>query len=99
MKRMFYAAVSLAAIACSDAPLSGGAGHTRVYLTDAPFPFGSISQVNVYIARIEASASTDTTGLTPASWVTIATPERTFNLLDFQGGATTLLGEAELPAD
>ena len=99
IKRIFYAAVSLAAIACSDAPLSGGAGHTRVYLTDAPFPFGSISQVNVYIARIEASASTDTTGLTPASWVTIATPERTFNLLDFQGGATTLLGEAELPAD
>jgi len=99
MKRMILAAASLAAIACSDAPMAGGSGRTRVYLTDAPFPFGSISQVNVYIARIEASASTDTTGLTPASWVTIATPERTFNLLDFQGGAATLLGEADLPAD
>jgi hypothetical protein len=31
--------------------------------------------------------------------VTIATPERTFNLLDFQGGAATLLGEVDLPAN
>ena len=99
MKRLIYAAVSLAALACSDAPLGGGSGHTRVYLTDDPFPFGSIAQVNVYIARIEASASTDTTGLTPSSWITIATPERTFNLLDFQGGSSALLGEADLPAD
>jgi len=99
MKRLILAAASLAAIACSDAATTGGSGRTRVYLTDSPFPFGSISQVNVYIARIEASASTDTTGLNPASWVTIATPERTFNLLDFQGGSAALLGEAELPAD
>jgi hypothetical protein len=99
MKPLIYAAISLAALACSDVPLAGGAGHTRVYLTDSPFPYGSVSQVNVYIARIEASASTDTTGLNPAQWVTIATPERTFNLLDFEGGNATLLGEADLPAD
>lgn len=98
MKRLFLAAASLAALACSDAT-SSGAGHTRVYLTDSPFPFGSISAVNVYVARIEASASTDTSGTNPASWVTIATPEQTFNLLDFQNGASTLLGEADLPAD
>ncbi len=99
MKRLLLAALSLAAMACSDATTGGGAGRTRVYLTDSPFPFGSISAVNVYVARIEASASTDTTGLDPASWVTIATPEQTFNLLDFQGGAATLLGEADLPAN
>ena len=99
MKRLFLAAISLAAIACSDAATTGGSGRTRVYLTDSPFPFGTITQVNVYIARIEASASTDTSGVNPASWVTIATPERTFNLLDFQGGAAALLGEADLPAD
>jgi len=99
MKRLLLAAISLAAIACTDAATTGGAGHTRVYLTDSPFPFGSISAVNVYVARIEASASTDTSGTNPASWVTIATPEKTFNLLDFQGGAATLLGEADLPAD
>ena len=99
MKRLFLAAISLAAIACSDAATTGGSGRTRVYLTDSPFPFGTITQVNVYIARIEASASTDTSGVNPASWVTIATPERTFNLLDFQGGAAALLGEAALPAD
>jgi hypothetical protein len=99
MKRLLLAAAALAALGCSDATRAGGAGRTQVYLTDSPFPFGSISAVNVYIARIEASASTDTTGLNPAQWVTIATPEQTFNLLDFQNGAATLLGEADLPAD
>jgi hypothetical protein len=97
---LMLAAIALAALGCSDATTgAGGAGRTRVYLTDAPFPYGSIAAVNVYIARIEASASIDTTGLNPAQWITIATPERTFNLLDFQGGSTTLLGEADLPAD
>jgi hypothetical protein len=99
MKRLMFAVASLAALACNDQPVAVGGGRTRVYLTDSPFPYGSIAQVNVYIARIEASASTDTTGLVPSSWVTIATPERTFNLLDFEGGAATLLGEADLPAD
>jgi Domain of unknown function (DUF4382) len=99
MKRLFVAAAALVVLACSDATTTGGAGRTQVYLTDSPFPYGSIAQVNVYIARIEASASTDTTGLNPQAWVTIATPERTFNLLDFQGGSATLLGEADLPAD
>jgi hypothetical protein len=100
MKRLLLAAISLALLGCSDATTTGGgAGRTRVYLTDSPFPYGDIAAVNVYIARIEASASTDTSGLVPVQWVTIATPERTFNLLDFQGGSTTLLGEADLPAD
>jgi hypothetical protein len=99
MRRLFLAAAALAAVACSDAATSGGSGRTQVYLTDSPFPYGAIAQVNVYIARIEASASTDTTGLNPQNWVTIATPERTYNLLDFQGGASTLLGEADLQAD
>jgi hypothetical protein len=101
MKRTIPMFVGLLAVAaaCSDNPVSGGSGHTRVYLTDDPFPYASISAVNVYVARIEASASTDTTNQDPASWVTIATPERTFNLLDFQGGSSALLGEADLPAD
>ncbi|HXY69642.1 MAG TPA: DUF4382 domain-containing protein, partial [Gemmatimonadales bacterium] len=98
MKRLILAAASFAVVACSDAT-SGGSGRTRVYLTDSPFPYNTISAVNVYVARIEASASTDTTGLNPQAWVTIATPERTFNLLDFEGGSATLLGESDLPAD
>ena len=100
MKRTIPLLIGLlaAAAACSDNTVAGGSGHTRVYLTDDPFPYASISAVNVYVARIEASASTDTTGQDPASWVTIATPERTFNLLDFQGGSSALIGEADLPA-
>ena len=99
MKRLILAAASLAAIACSDSTTGGGSGRTRVYLTDSPFPYNTISAVNVYVARIEASASTDTSGLNPQAWVTIATPERTFNLLDFEVGNAALLGEADLPAD
>jgi hypothetical protein len=99
MRRLLLAALSLATLACSDATTSAGAGRTRVYLTDSPFPYGSIAQVNVYIARIEASTTPDTSNLEPPNWVTIATPERTFNLLDFQGGAATLLGEVDLPAN
>lgn len=99
MKRLILAAASLAAIACSDSTTGGGSGRTRVYLTDSPFPYGTVSAVNVYVARIEASASTDTSGVNPQAWVTIATPERTFNLLDFEGGNAALLGESDLPAD
>ena len=100
MKRLaiLAALLGLGVAACSDGPSAGGSGHTRVYLTDSPFPYGSISRVDIHIARIEASAARDTSNLA-SSWVTIATPDRVFNLLDFQGGAATLVGEADLPAD
>lgn len=101
MKRLaiLAALLGIGAAACSDGSSASGSGRTQVYLTDSPFPYGSISRVDVYIARIEASASRDTSNVDPSSWVTIATPERVFNLLDFQGGAAALLGEASLPAD
>jgi hypothetical protein len=100
MKRlaMLAALLGLGVAACSDGT-SAGSGRTQVYLTDSPFPYGDIARVDVYIARIEATASTDTSYTDPSSWVTIATPERVFNLLDFQGGSSALVGEADLPAD
>jgi hypothetical protein len=75
----------------------GGDGHAAVYLTDAPFPYAGISRVDVYVVRIELSPQVDTSAA-PAAWVTVATPDHLFNLLDLQNGTTALLGEARIPA-
>ena len=101
--RSFRAAATLAAVvavltACGDgSPTSEGRGTTSVLLTDAPFPYDLVARVDVHIEKIEASATKDTTDLT-RGWVTLAAPDRTFNLLDLQNGTTALLGEAQVPA-
>ncbi|HEX9729497.1 MAG TPA: DUF4382 domain-containing protein [Gemmatimonadales bacterium] len=103
------AAATLAAGACGDGQptepadrfpddTTGQVGLTRVYLTDAPFPFESVASVNVYIVGILASTTTDTAGPNDQDWVTIATPARRFNLLDLQNGTTALVGAGDLPA-
>jgi hypothetical protein len=76
---------------------AGTAGHATFYLTDAPFPFATVSRVDVYVARIELAPQVDTSA-GPAQWITVATPDRGFNLLDLQNGTTALLGDAEIPA-
>src|SRR5437762_1192677 len=68
----------------------------RVLLTDAPFPYDSVASVNVYVGSIDASSGLDTTG--GGEWVRVATPDRAFDLLTLQRGATAFLGEAELDA-
>jgi hypothetical protein len=95
--RILAAAAVLLAGACSDGT-TPGSGRTQVLLTDAPFPFGGISRVDVYIAKIEATTSTDTTGNIDAGWVTIAEPMKTYNLLELQQGTTAIAGEVDLPA-
>jgi hypothetical protein len=92
------AAMMIAGCSASETGPSGppGAGKTAVFLTDAPFPFDRIQRVDVYVAEIALSPQADTSDGLP-SWVTVARPERTFNLLDLQNGATALLGEADVP--
>jgi hypothetical protein len=68
----------------------------RVLLTDAPFPYDSVQSVNVHVVSIEANAVPDTSG--GGEWVTIARPDRLFDLLQLQQGATAVLGEGALPA-
>lgn len=84
--------------ACGDSTSSTTplTGETSVLLTDAPFPYDSVMRVDVYIERIEASTSTDTTGQS-GTWVTVAEPKQAFNLLDLQNGQTALLGATKLP--
>jgi len=77
-------------------PQSPREGQTSVFLTDAPFPFDAVSRVDVYIESIALAVSADTSDSGPP-WVTVATPNRGFNLLDLQNGATALLGGAVVP--
>jgi hypothetical protein len=71
-----------------------GRSLARVLLTDAPFPYDSVASVDVFVIRIEASATFDTTG--GGDWTLITAPRRRFNLLALQQGTTALLGEGEL---
>jgi len=68
----------------------------QVLLTDAPFPYDSVASVNIYVDRIEANTSADTSG--GGQWVLVAQPRRSFDLLTLQQGSTAFLGENELPA-
>ncbi len=68
----------------------------RVLLTDAPFPYDSVQHVNIYVDRIEANTSADTSG--GGAWVLIAQPRQAFDLLTLQQGGTAFLGEHELAA-
>jgi hypothetical protein len=93
------AAVAPAFAACGVSETGPGGpveGKTAVFLTDAPFPFERIERVDIYIAEIALSPQADTSEGLP-DWVTVAEPERTFNLLDLQNGSTALLGEADVP--
>lgn len=104
MKRSCAAVLLLAAVAAGPAcyederlgPFSGD-GLTRVFLTDAPFPYDFVDRVEVYVVAIAASTEPDTL---PGSlaWVSIAAPRKRFDLLALQQGTTALLGAGNLPA-
>jgi hypothetical protein len=72
-------------------------GVTRVLLTDAPFPFDSVTHVNVYVVRVDATTNPDTT-VQDSGWVTVAAPHKVFDLLALQQGTTTIVGSGELSA-
>lgn len=100
------AALALAG-ACGDntAPANG---ELTVLLTDAPFPFEQVARADVHVVRIDAklAAATDDDFDDPApdgdddpanGWVTIASPDRSYDLLQLRNGATANLGQATLP--
>lgn len=95
LNRILLGAALLAAAACSDQG-SGPGGRSRILLTDAPFPYDRIQQVNIHVVRVQVSATADTSG--GGTWITVAEPNRTINLLDLQSGATTVLGETDIDA-
>ena len=85
-----------------------GQGQLAMTLTDAPLPLDSVKEVNVFVERIDARRARPDSAAAdkdldreqgedherPDStlWVTIATPNKAFNLLALQNGVTAFLG-------
>jgi len=93
--------------ACSDSgtsPSLGSKGMVVVKLTDAPFPTDEVKSVDVFVVRVDArvastddqSANEDLDNGGSSGWVTLASPNASFNLLALQGGKSTTLGNAGL---
>ncbi|MBC2840553.1 DUF4382 domain-containing protein [Robiginitalea sp. SC105] len=60
----FAAALLLLATGCSDEnDRMAGEGHLNVYLTDAPFPYDLVSEVNVTITKIDARLADEGDGM------------------------------------
>jgi len=100
-------------LACgSDSGMSPSAtGSVSVALTDAPFPFDAVTRADLFVVRIDAKlADTDSADADAGKdddshantdpsrgWVTIASPNQAFNLLDLQHGKTANLAQVTLP--
>ncbi|HEU5466577.1 MAG TPA: DUF4382 domain-containing protein, partial [Gemmatimonadales bacterium] len=69
----------------------------RVLLTDDPFPFDTVQSVSLYVVDIAAATQVDSLP-DPQAFVTLASPHKTFNLLDLQQGTTAFLGQGTLSA-
>ncbi len=101
MRNLVLALALGALVACDASEIGPNSpnpqpGRTAVLLTDAPFPFDGIQRVDIHIEEIALSEAADTTDGGP-DWLVVARPDRAFNLLDLQNGATALLGETEVP--
>jgi len=93
--------------ACSDST-GPGTGVMMVQLTDAPFSSDSVSRVDVYVVRVDAKAAESDSAdaahaatddsVASGGWTTIATPNRSIELLSLRNGLTTQLGVTSMPA-
>lgn len=101
--------MSALAIGCSESTSPArDAGTLVTRLTDAPFPTGQVRNVDVYILRVDArqsdvtdadaSSAIDDQNSASNGWRTVATPNRSYNLLSLQNGIAATLGQANLPA-
>ena len=78
-----------------------GTVRAKVLLTDAPFPYDSVARVDLHILKVEASASADTGGSAGGAggeWVTLAAPDRSYNLLELTQGLAVEVGAGTIPA-
>ncbi|HEY7393302.1 MAG TPA: DUF4382 domain-containing protein [Gemmatimonadaceae bacterium] len=99
------AAVLVGGCADDDTTSLGSTGRLTVRLTDAPSLIDSIQRVDIFIERVdgrlavasdaEIAAHVDTASV--GGWVTLATPNASFNLLALRNGTTRTLHDASLP--
>ncbi len=102
MKRLLASLLVLAGtvgVACyqDDTLLHAPAiSPTKVFLTDDPFPYDTVRSVNIFVTKIEGSTGSDTTFT--GTWATIATPNKSFDLLTLQQGDTAFVGQGVIDA-
>jgi hypothetical protein len=105
MKQLrFMLAIALASgalLTACESSTGGGPGTVTVQLTDKPFPFAEVSEVNVFVVRVDAKTTdpTDADAEDPDNndgWVTLATPNELVDLLELNGGKLKKLGTKTL---
>jgi hypothetical protein len=102
------AAGALAASACGSDSTSPSRGTIAVQLTDAPFSNDSVSRVDIFVVRVDARvAASDSAAAANAvsadsaranGWTTLASPNASVNLLEYQNGTVLGLGQANVAA-
>ena len=98
---LLLAAALLAASACggtSGNPTVGGNTNVQVLLTDSPFPFDKVARADLFIVSVSAGSDSGSGGSDCTGATLIAKPNKRFNLLALQRGATALIGEGNLSA-
>ena len=108
MKRLlatFLVLAGTAGVACyqDDALHPSAISPTKVFITDAPFPFDTVGSVNIYVKEIAGATVTDTSsgpiGVAPTvQWMTIVAPRKRFDLLTLQQGVTAFVGQQTIDA-
>lgn len=102
LRALSFAVLALSAACGQDGTgVRTGAGSTRILLTDDPFPYDRLARVDLYVVSISASLTPDTGGVgggNGSNFVTLVEPNRRFDVLALQNGATAELGSVKLPA-
>ncbi len=94
--------IGSALAACSDST-SGGPGKLTVQLTDKPFPFSEVDQVEIFVVRVDAKTSETTQDEAEDAsdndgWITLAEPNALIDLIELNGGKLTTLGTTTIPS-
>jgi hypothetical protein len=87
--------------ACADSSTSSGSGQLTIQLTDKPFPFSDVKNVDVFVVRIdgrmEDADSAEAADDSDHDWKTLVSPNASIDLLTLTGGKTANLGVVTLP--
>jgi hypothetical protein len=102
---LLVAGCGLTSDTSSSAPSAPQMGKLTVQLTDAPFSIGSVDRADIFVVRVEGSlldaansdAAPEDANDPSKGFVTIASPNASYNLMDLQNGTTANLGQATLP--
>lgn len=77
-----FAILVLVSCEKDDAKIPVGEGKVTVTLTDAPFPFGFVTQANIGVAKIEVKTAT-------GEFVTLFNGSTLYNMVNLTNGVTT----------